>query len=347
MFLLIFMAVIIGFVLSIILKITSIILIALIVVGLYVIILWYYKYKMDNEPTPNTPPGNTSNNTSTTKSSNKSSNSFNNKSNNLNTTINIINTSNTTNTIPTATITANGALIGDLVKNDLPININKNNNNSKNKNNNNSKNGLPLSIQNNTEYSMDKPPFDGLPPGELLTRLDYLYYATANPNKMVNYHDFKTHADKYLDEDGSKLSVNDTKLQAYAAGFYPQLTANQIDARDCLNYGSGPGSCFQSKQLFYNVKNDFNILDKGINNDNANLVVREDFSMPMNLDINERDMPVLFMNAPRGNQDFPLDITSNENVVKYMADESLSLCRNCKLAVCKDDYCSLQNQLFM
>lgn len=334
MFLLIFIALVLGFVLSIILKITSIILIVLIVVGLYVIILWYYKYKMDNEPIPNTYPGNTS----TTKSSNQSSNQSSNSFNNLN----------TINTIPTATITANGALIGNLVKNDISLSINNNKNiNSKNINSKNMKNDLPLSMQNNTEYSMDKPPFDGLPPGELLNRLDYLYYATANPNKMVNYHDFKTHADKYLDEDSSKLSVNDTKLQAYSAGFYPQLTANQIDAHDCLNYGSSPGSCFQSKQLFYNVKNDFNILDKGVNNDNANLVVREDFSMPMNLDINERDMPVLFMNSPRGNQDFPLDIISNENVGKYMADESLSLCRNCKLAVCKDDYCGLQNQLFM
>ena len=191
----------------------------------------------------------------------------------------------------------------------------------------------------------DKNPFDGLNPSELLSRLNYIYYATANPLKYTNYNNFKTHADKYLDEDGTKLSTNDLKLQTYAAGNYPQLTADQIDAKDCLNYGSGPMSCFQSPQLFHNVKHNFNILDKGVNLDNANLVVREDFSMPMNLDPTMRYDPVLFANAPRGNLDVPLDQTSNERL--KLADPGMDTCHNCKMAVCKDDYCSLQNQLFM
>jgi hypothetical protein len=162
---------------------------------------------------------------------------------------------------------------------------------------------------------------------------------------MVNYHDFQTHADKYLDADGSKLSTNDLKLQTYSAGFYPQLTTDQIDARDCLNEGSGPRSCFQNPQLFYNKAHNFNILEKGVNQDNANLIIREDFSMPMNLDPKARYDPVLFMNAPKGNLDKPLDQQSNESI--DLSAEELSLCRNCKLAVCKDDYCSLQNSLFM
>jgi hypothetical protein len=195
------------------------------------------------------------------------------------------------------------------------------------------------------EFDMDKPPFDGLEPTELLSRLNYIYYATANPAKMVNYHDFQTHADRYLDADGTKLSTNDPKLQTYSAGFYPQLTTDQIDARDCLNEGSGPRSCFQSPQLFYNKEHNFNILEKGVNTDNANLIIREDFSMPMNLDIKARYDPVLFMNAPKGNLDKPLDQQSNESI--DLSAEELSLCRNCKLAVCKDDYCSLQNALFM
>jgi hypothetical protein len=211
---------------------------------------------------------------------------------------------------------------------------------------------------NESEYSPDKPPFDGLPPGELLNRLNYIYYATAQPAKIINYHDFKTHADVMLDTDGTKLSNDDPKLQSYGAGFYPQLTANQIDARDCLNYGSGPKSCFQSKQLFYNVAKDFNILDKGVNMENANLVVREDFSMPQNLeaivsrplplDVPERNAAsrVLFVNAPRGNLDRPLDQESNESLGKKL-DDSNALCHNCKLAVCQDDYCGLQNALFM
>jgi hypothetical protein len=205
---------------------------------------------------------------------------------------------------------------------------------------------------------LDKPPFDGLQPGELLSRLNYIYYATAQPAKQINYHDFKTHADQLLNSDGTKLSNNDPKLQSYAAGFYPQLTSDQIDARDCLNYGSGPKSCFQSKQLFYNASKDFNILDKGVNQDNANLVVREDFSMPSNLeavvsrplplDVHDRNINsrILFVNAPRGNLDRPLDQESNESLGKKL-DDSTALCHNCKLAVCRDDYCGLQNSLFM
>jgi len=197
---------------------------------------------------------------------------------------------------------------------------------------------------NDTGFDMNKPPFDGLGPSELLSRLNYIYYATANPAKMVNYHEFKTHADKYLDEDMTKLSTNDPKLQAYSA-FYPQLTTDQIDARDCLNEGSGPRSCFQSPQLFHNVKNNFNILDKGVNLDNANLVVREDFSMPMNLNPATRYDPVLFMNAPQGNLDKLLDQQSNERI--DLSADAMSTCHSCKLAVCKDDICSLQNKLFM
>ena len=208
--------------------------------------------------------------------------------------------------------------------------------------------------------SLDKPPFDGLDPKELLSRLNYIYYATAQPAKRINYHDFKTHADELLETDGTKLSNDDPKLQSYSAGFYPQLTADQIDARDCLNYGSGAKSCFQSKQLFYNASQNFNILDKGVNVDNANLVVREDFSMPQNLEaITSRPLPldvadrnatqqVLFINAPSGNLDVPLDQESNESIGRKLNESAAAaLCHNCKIAVCRDDYCGLQNALFM
>lgn len=179
-------------------------------------------------------------------------------------------------------------------------------------------------------------PLDGLQPSELLSRLNYIYYATANPNKVVNYHDFKTHADKYINEDSIQLSTNDTKLQSYSAGFYPHLTTNQIYTHDCLNDGSDGRSCFQSPQLFYNAKHQFNILDKGVNVDNANLIIREDFSI---------NPGVLYMNAPVGNLDRSLDYESNETI--DLSGEELALCRTCKLAVCKNDMCSLQNSLFM
>ena len=200
-------------------------------------------------------------------------------------------------------------------------------------------------------YEMDKPPFDGLGPAELMNRLNYIYFATANPMKPISYSDYKTHADKYLDQDGNKLSCNDKKMVASARGFYPQLTADQIDGRDCLNYGSDPSkSCFQTPQLFHNIqkmKNNTNpnILAEGVNVDNSNLIVIEDFSNPETINSNNRYNPVLFTNTPVGNLDRPLDQQSNESI--NLADNDMSLCRNCKLSVCKNDYCGLQNQLFM
>jgi len=214
-------------------------------------------------------------------------------------------------------------------------------------------------------FEIDKPPFDGLDPKELLNRLNYIYYATSNPQKPIHYLEYKTHADKLLETggkkcDGSKgindnymLTTHDQKLLQYSNAYYPQLNKNQIDTSDCLNYGSGKGSCFQNPSLFFNVKNDFNILTKGVSQDNANLIVREDFnnysnynnmastSVGKNIPVNN---PILFKNAPMGNLDKPLDQESNETI---NLDNSDSMCRNCKLAICKDDYCSLQNQLFM
>lgn len=204
--------------------------------------------------------------------------------------------------------------------------------------------------------SNDKPPFDGLEPTELLSRLNYIYYATSNPLEPINYSAYKTHADKLLDQSDSsngktdyKLITHDPKLLQYSRKYYPQLTDNQIDAKDCLNYGSGKNSCFQNPSLFFNVKNDFNILTKGVNEQNANLVVREDFcnpptSMSMNMNPNSRYEKPLFYNAPNFKLDKPLDQESNETI---NLDTSNSMCRTCKLAICPDDYCGLQNQLFL
>jgi len=187
-------------------------------------------------------------------------------------------------------------------------------------------------------------PLDGLSPQELLSSLNYITYATANPYKPLSYNDYKTHADKYLDEDGTKLSNNDLKLQEFSRAHYPQLTKDQIDTNDCLNFGSGKDSCFQSAQLFSNANNNFNILSKGVNEDNSNLIIKEDFTNPMILNSNSRYEKILFKNAPTGNLDRILDNQSNESI---SLDNSTDLCRNCKIAVCKDDYCSLQNQLFL
>jgi hypothetical protein len=188
----------------------------------------------------------------------------------------------------------------------------------------------------------DSLPLDGLDPQTLLSKLNYIEYATSNPYKPITYTEFKTHADKYLDQDGTKLSAQeiDPRLLAFSKANYPQLTSDQIDARDCLNYGSDPSkSCFQSAQLFHNI------LNKGVNNDNANLIIKEDFSNPMMLNHLSNNQHVLFKNAPSGNQDIDLNSQSNETI--QLEDNSMATCRNCKLAVCKSDYCGLQNQLFM
>ena len=197
---------------------------------------------------------------------------------------------------------------------------------------------------NTNEFEMNKPPFDGLKPKELLNRLNYIHYATANPKKPINYNDYKTHADKLINHDKTKLSTNDKKLLPYLKAYYPQLTENHIDAKDCLNEGSNKNSCFQNPSLFFNVQNDFNILKEGVNEDNANLLIREDFSMPMILDKNERHEPILFQNTINGNLDKIIDNESNETI---NLTSSNNACRNCKLALCKNDYCGLQNKLFM
>jgi hypothetical protein len=187
-------------------------------------------------------------------------------------------------------------------------------------------------------------PLDGLSPKDLITSLNYITYSTSNPYKPISYNNYKMHADKYLDEDGTKLSTNDIKLQEFAKAHYPQLTSDQIDARDCLNYGSGKNSCFQSAQLFNNVSKNFGILSNGVNEDNSNLIIKEDFTNPMILNNDSRYEKILFKNAPQGNLDKILDNQSNESI---NLDNSTDLCRNCKVAVCKDDYCGLQNHLFM
>lgn len=362
---LILTSIIIGFVICIILGIKSYLLIAPVVLVMYMALLWYYRRYYD-----------------TTTITKPSITAMANSSNNLSNLPNLPNLPNVLNPITTnpnpatpsyaiATMFADGTisaptleaiptLESNAIINSIPTSRNIINSATT------STGAAPLSspigitVPSTVEpthskaipdvMNNDKPPFDGLAPAELLSRLNYIYYATANPHKPVNYSDFKTHADKYLDEDGTKLSVSDPKLMAFSRAFYPQLTADQIDARDCLNDGSGSRSCFQSKYLFYNSeisKNFEKILDKGVNVDNANLVVREDFSMPQILDPAQRayNNPVMFMNAPHGNQDIPLDTVSNEHI--KLMDPAMDICHNCKLAVCQDDYCALQNKLFM
>ena len=205
-----------------------------------------------------------------------------------------------------------------------------------------------------------KSPLDGLDPSELTTRLNYIYHATANPLEIIRYNDYKTHADTILDEDKSSLlsnidlsnkehntrnnKENNTKANKYINNYYPQLTANNIDATDCLNEMNNKNSCFQNQYLFNMSKSGLSgmpgipsmpsILNKGVNQENANLIIKEDFSLP-----------ILFRNAPNGNLDKDLNLQSNEYI--DLTADSNSICRGCKLATCKNNMCALQNNLFM
>ena len=217
-----------------------------------------------------------------------------------------------------------------------------------------SNNQSPNTQQCHTLLQEQKNPLDGLDPVELTKRLNYIYHATSNPLNVISYNNYKTHADTILDEDKTSLLSNkehntkiNTKTNKYINNYYPQLTANNIDATDCLNDMNNKNSCFQNQYLF-NMSNMFNmsntgltgnpsipsILNKGITQDNANLIIKEDFSLP-----------ILFRNAPNGNLDKDLNLQSNEYI--DLTADSNSICRGCKLATCKNNMCGLQNNLFM
>ena len=260
----------------------------------------------------------------------------------ITTQLNTTNTTNTTNIINNHNITKPQTTLG-IVTDYHPSKDDKNGKFAKEKDLNDTKYGI-FKKKDETDNDKNALPLDGLSPKDLLTSLNYITYSTSNPYKPISYNHYKMHADKYLDEDGTKLSTNDVKLQEFAKAHYPQLTVDQIDARDCLNYGSSKKSCFQSAQLFNNVNKDFGILSNGVNEDNSNLIIKEDFTNPMILNNDSRYVPILYKNAPIGNLDKILDNESNETI---NLDNSKDLCRNCKVTICKDDYCGLQNQLFM
>ena len=132
-----------------------------------------------------------------------------------------------------------------------------------------------------------------------------------------------------------------------------------------MNEGSGVNSCFQTPQLFANLNSQTNtvegftsstskptsILSQGLNNinslflkDNNKNNTKEHFSNSMVLNEDTRYLPIMFRNAP-GNQDQLIDVKSNEHI--KLEDESAQPCRNCKVAVCEDDYCRWQNKLFI
>lgn len=184
-------------------------------------------------------------------------------------------------------------------------------------------------------------PLDGLTPQEMSSRLQYLYYATSHPKDKVSYIDFKTHTDKLLDTQKTSLSSRDKIMIGETRSFYPDLTENQVNARDCMQGGYGEDSCYQHPKMF--VKEEFknmpkksnsnNILSSGINKDNARMILKEDFSQP-SPNNHKNPFKTIFVNAP-GNLD------------EHQYDISELLCRGCTSGNCCNDNCKLQNELFM
>ena len=201
-------------------------------------------------------------------------------------------------------------------------------------------------------------PFDGLPPADLLKNMQYLYKETSNPLHVPSQMHTLTSADVTLNKDrklsngvnGTLVDGNDAKYMSaylsYAGKYYPNLTLNQVDTRDCLN-NMGVNSCFQSAKMFEKTNS---ILDKGITKQNADVIVREDFvnfSEPSSVNLysskpffdgNQKKLydstEPIFMNAP-------MNINDNNN-----GNIENNMCRGCKIGVCSGNYCATANQLF-
>jgi hypothetical protein len=207
-------------------------------------------------------------------------------------------------------------------------------------------------------------PLDGLPWQEVIRRVNYIKTKTQYPYKPMTYTDYKTSMDTLLGKDLSgllKYANIDTKdNKNELKRWYPDLTLNQFNARDCTNYESGhPYSCVQDNKLKHNPNDNPNILDnkpnkinyklgkkynnakynntkynqnsKDNNLGNYNLKVKEPFQssniLKNNLYFldNKLPMPTLFKNAPDNSLD--------------SKDISKNLCRGCKVGYCTKGIC--------
>jgi hypothetical protein len=221
-------------------------------------------------------------------------------------------------------------------KNDIPVNTVKQIVNLMKKNDN-----IKQKIVQEIKEEHKSGPLDGLTPQEMSSRLQYLYYATSHPKNKISYIDFKTHTDKLLDIQKTSLASKDIRMIGETRSFYPDLTENQVNARDCMQSGYGKDSCYQHPKMFIKEgfqnmpkkSNSNNVLSSGINEDNAKMILKEDFSQP-SPNNHKNPFKTLFVNAP-GNPD------------EHQYDISKLLCRGCTSGNCCNDNCKLQNELFM
>ena len=81
-------------------------------------------------------------------------------------------------------------------------------------------------------------PFEGLFPQQLKNRLNYLFYATSHPFKPKSYTDYIYSKNNCVPKSIKHLDI--------AREYYPQLTEDQVNFNDCMNFPKGhPKSCNQ------------------------------------------------------------------------------------------------------
>lgn len=183
-------------------------------------------------------------------------------------------------------------------------------------------------------------PLDGLRPEEMTSRLQYLYHATSHPGQQISYVDYKNNAVERLENDNASLASYDLRMIDRTSSFYKDLSSNQVNVRDCMDGGSGPGSCFQDPRALRMLESgqsvcvggncESNILSGGLNEKNIGNVIREDFNCPSLMN-STNGMQPLFINAP-GNPTEDCNISNNG-------------CRGCTVSTCSS-CCGQYNELF-
>lgn len=183
-----------------------------------------------------------------------------------------------------------------------------------------------------------------------------------------------TTSDAILKRDGSSMNPHFTDdpneaRRLYALTEYPTMTGEQINKHDCLNDQANGDSCFQSPNFFSKINNDpmrvmpalnnnLNPAGKAIMDFQKELKLKEGFTADMVMQPSKdsfsksftspyQEIPVaiaqdfgmypmhhLYQNAPG-------DVDNRER------DISSDLCRHCKVGICYNNYCGLQNKFFM
>jgi len=116
----------------------------------------------------------------------------------------------------------------------------------------------------------NKSPFEGLLPLQLKNRLNYLYYATSHPFKAKSYTDY-LHSNSCAPKSVKHLNV--------AREYYPQLSQDQVNFNDCLNFPKGhPKSCNLGNDKWEAEEQNAQLLSDCISNEkDLKQVVIEDF----------------------------------------------------------------------